>query len=69
MAHEVIFFAKYLATSHLLLLFADVKDVHADHAASHLGKAIGLTTLVRSIPYHLRRRQTFIPVDLLVKVR
>lgn len=32
---------------YLLLSVADVKDVHADHAASHLGKAQGIANILR----------------------
>ncbi|CAG8754971.1 176_t:CDS:2, partial [Racocetra fulgida] len=29
----------------------NVKDVKADHAASHIGKAIGIATILRAFPY------------------
>lgn len=32
---------------YLLLSVAGVKDVHADHAASHLGKAQGIANILR----------------------
>lgn len=32
---------------YLLLSVAGIKDVHADHAASHLGKAQGITNILR----------------------
>lgn len=34
---------------YLMLSVAGVKDVHADHAASHLGKAQGLTNILRFV--------------------
>ncbi|XP_049852743.1 NADH dehydrogenase (ubiquinone) complex I, assembly factor 6 isoform X2 [Schistocerca gregaria] len=33
-----------------------IKNIHADHAASHLGKAQGLTNMVRSVPHCAERR-------------
>lgn len=44
-----------------------VKDMNADHAASHLGKAQGLVNLIRSIPHHASQRQCMAPEDLLLK--
>jgi len=44
-----------------------VKNLEVDHAASHLGKAIGLTTFVRSIPHNAQKRRVLIPQELLVK--
>ena len=49
--------------------YADVRNVHADHAASHVGKAQGLVTLVRSIHYHARRSNVYLPRDLMIKVK
>jgi len=31
---------------------AGVKDSNADHAASHLGKAIGITAILRGTAHH-----------------
>ena len=45
-----------------------MKNLHADHAASHIGKALGLTTVLRAIPYHAQRRRVYLPVELIVKV-
>lgn len=41
-----------------------VKDTHADHVASHLGKAIGITTLLRGTKYHASAGSFYIPLDL-----
>ncbi|KAM4704689.1 NADH dehydrogenase (ubiquinone) complex I, assembly factor 6 isoform 1-T1 [Rhinophrynus dorsalis] len=49
---------------YLTLETLDVKDVHADHAASHIGKAQGIITCLRAVPYHCSRRQVFLPVDI-----
>ena len=51
-----------------VVYLSGVRDVQADHAASHLGKAEGIVTLLRSIPYHLSRRRVLIPMDILLRV-
>ena len=48
---------------------ADVRNVHADHAASHVGKAQGFVTLVRAIHYHARRNNVYLPRELMIKVK
>ena len=45
-----------------------IKNIHADHAASHIGKALGLTTVLRAIPFHAQRRRVYLPLDIVVKV-
>lgn len=45
-----------------------VKDVQADHTASHLGKAIGVVTLLRATPFHCSRGKVHIPNDVMMKV-
>ncbi|EGG16803.1 UPF0551 family protein [Cavenderia fasciculata] len=35
-----------------------------EHAASHLGKAMGLVTLIRGTPYHIRTRKLYIPTSI-----
>nr|XP_046255539.1 NADH dehydrogenase (ubiquinone) complex I, assembly factor 6 isoform X2 [Scatophagus argus] len=49
---------------YLLLECLGVKDVHADHAASHIGKAQGIVTCLRATPYHSSRRKVYLPVDV-----
>ena len=44
------------------------RDVNADHAASHLGKAEGVTTLLRAVPYHRAARRVAMPMDILMRV-
>jgi len=46
-----------------------VKDVQADHAASHLGKAIGVATLLRSTPFHGNKGKVYIPNNVIIKVK
>jgi NADH dehydrogenase [ubiquinone] 1 alpha subcomplex assembly factor 6 len=57
----------YSAVNFLILEAAGVRNVHADHAASHIGKAQGITTLIRAVPYHARRRNVYLPMDLMIK--
>jgi len=52
---------------YLLLQANGLKEVGADHAASHLGKAQGLSNLLRSVPYNSKRREVLLPLDLLAK--
>lgn len=46
---------------------AGIENVQADHAFSHLGKAQGLTNLIRSVPYYAQRRIVILPQDILAK--
>jgi len=54
---------------YLTLEAAGVRDVHADHAASHIGKAAGLAMVIRALPLHARLGQRYVPDDVLAKVR
>lgn len=49
---------------YLLLECLGVKNVHADHAASHIGKAQGIITCLRATPYHSSRRKVYLPMDI-----
>ncbi|XP_047455862.1 NADH dehydrogenase (ubiquinone) complex I, assembly factor 6 [Mugil cephalus] len=49
---------------YLLLECLGVKNVHADHAASHIGKAHGIVTCLRATPYHSSRRKVYLPMDI-----
>ncbi|CAH2988837.1 unnamed protein product [Chilo suppressalis] len=53
-------------TYYLLLKVADVKDLHADHAASHLGKAQGIANILRSIFVFNRHKMISLPMDILM---
>lgn len=35
-----------------------------DHAASHVGKAVGISLLLRGTPYQASRRKSYLPLDL-----
>ena len=49
-------------------MLSGVKDVNADHAASHVGKAEGIVTLLRAAPYHRAQRSVLIPMDIITRV-
>ena len=44
------------------------KNVTADHAASHVGKAEGMVTILRSCSHTRMRRNVFIPLDIIARV-
>ncbi|XP_051700591.2 NADH dehydrogenase (ubiquinone) complex I, assembly factor 6 isoform X2 [Oryctolagus cuniculus] len=52
------------ALLYLTLETLGIKDLHADHAASHIGKAQGIVTCLRATPYHGSRRKVFLPMDI-----
>ncbi|KAM7175146.1 NADH dehydrogenase (ubiquinone) complex I, assembly factor 6 isoform 1-T1 [Macrochelys suwanniensis] len=59
----------YADNTHSALLFLTletlgVRDIHADHAASHIGKAQGIVTCLRATPYHSKRQKVFLPMDI-----
>ncbi|XP_055910781.1 NADH dehydrogenase (ubiquinone) complex I, assembly factor 6 homolog [Eupeodes corollae] len=51
----------------LLLEISGVRNLNVDHAASHLGKAQGITNLLRAIPYTRRSEALNIPQEVLIK--
>ncbi|KAF7226748.1 transcript variant X2 [Nothobranchius furzeri] len=54
---------------YLLLECLGITNVHADHAASHLGKAQGIVTCLRATPYHSSRRKVYLPMDVCMLAR
>lgn len=52
-----------------LSLSKGIRDVNVDHAASHIGKAQGITTVLRATSYYRSKRQVLIPSDILTRVR
>ncbi|KAL7984170.1 hypothetical protein Chor_002740 [Crotalus horridus] len=54
----------YQDISELETYAESVRDIHADHAASHIGKAQGIVTCLRATPYHASRRKVFLPMDI-----
>ncbi|XP_016985321.1 NADH dehydrogenase (ubiquinone) complex I, assembly factor 6 homolog [Drosophila rhopaloa] len=51
----------------LLLEVGGVRDLQVDHAASHLGKAQGIATLLRAIPLTGRQQAVCVPLEVLVR--
>ncbi|GFO05866.1 NADP dehydrogenase (ubiquinone) complex i, assembly factor 6 [Plakobranchus ocellatus] len=54
---------------YLLLECLGIKNVQADHAASHLGKAQGIVTTIRATPFHAAKRRVYLPMDILANHR
>ncbi|CAG4944356.1 unnamed protein product [Colias eurytheme] len=54
---------------YLLLSIAGIANVHADHAASHLGKAQGITNILRSIHVSNHHKVVSLPMDVLMKYK
>ncbi|XP_065524697.1 NADH dehydrogenase (ubiquinone) complex I, assembly factor 6 isoform X2 [Lathamus discolor] len=52
------------ALLYLTLEMLGVRNVNADHAASHIGKAQGIVTCLRATPYHCTRQKVFLPMDI-----
>eukprot|EP00967_Tisochrysis_lutea_P035605 scaffold42697_cov17-Tisochrysis_lutea.AAC.1 len=52
---------------YLQLASANIQSREADHAASHLGKAVGIATLLKGTKYHGERRRSYLPVELCAK--
>lgn len=48
---------------YLQLAAAGVASKEADHAASHLGKAVGITTLLKGTAFHASNRRSYLPLD------
>ena len=46
-----------------------IKDVNADHAISHIGKMIGISTFLRSLPFHLSQKRMVLPAQITAKVK
>jgi NADH dehydrogenase [ubiquinone] 1 alpha subcomplex assembly factor 6 len=59
-------YANSTASSLLLLLMdtCGVRDSDADHAAAHLGKAIGIANLLRGTHAHSAQRRCYLPADV-----
>lgn len=54
----------YSTLLYLSLEGIDVRSVPLDHIASHVGKASGIATILRSVPYLLQKRAVILPVDV-----
>eukprot|EP00002_Diphylleia_rotans_P002450 TRINITY_DN11546_c0_g1_i2.p1 TRINITY_DN11546_c0_g1~~TRINITY_DN11546_c0_g1_i2.p1 ORF type:complete len:325 (+),score=55.76 TRINITY_DN11546_c0_g1_i2:66-1040(+) len=52
---------------YLTLQAMGVNDVNADHAASHIGKALGIISVLRSAPQQGQHRKVTFPTQLCIK--
>lgn len=53
---------------YLMLDGAGIKNVHVDHAASHLGKAQGIVNLLRSVRFQTRSKYCIpVPQEILMR--
>ena len=68
-AMEAYFEATQGSLLYLTLEALGVREAGADHAASHVARAAGIATLLRSLPVHARLGQQYLPLDILEKVR
>ena len=53
---------------YLLLEALGVRSHETDHIASHIGKAMGITTVLRGLPEQLNQRRMYLPSEILAKV-
>lgn len=62
-------YADFTCTPVLLLLLEalNIKNIDCDHVASHIGRAQGLTYLIRALPYNLKEKVVLLPRTHLVK--
>lgn len=68
--HDLETYAENTAASllYLELEALGIKDVNADHCASHIGKAIGIASVLKGVPIGLQNREFSIPSDIMGKV-
>eukprot|EP01080_Neovahlkampfia_damariscottae_P007845 gene7845-12318_t len=59
----------YSQILYILLKVLNITDHQAEHAASHIGKAMGICNLLRGTIYHARNRITYLPSDICAKYR
>uniref|UniRef100_A0A1A9ZI70 Uncharacterized protein n=1 Tax=Glossina pallidipes TaxID=7398 RepID=A0A1A9ZI70_GLOPL len=57
----------YSSLLYRLIELCGVKNLHVDHAASHLGKPQGVVALLRAVPYTKRGQTLNVPQELLIK--
>jgi len=53
--------------NYLILETLNIRETRVDHVASHLGKAQGIVTAIRAVPFHARQRRVLLPTDILIK--
>ncbi|KAF8926220.1 NADH dehydrogenase (ubiquinone) complex I, assembly factor 6 [Dissophora ornata] len=52
---------------YLQLESVGVKSLEADHAASHMAKAMGIATMLRAFPFHMQQNRMVIPAEITAK--
>ena len=57
----------YSSLYYLILESSKVQEAECLHAASHMGKGVGLTLLLKSIPEDARNEKIYLPTDLCLK--
>lgn len=57
------------ALIYLQLEAMGVSDLKADHAASHIGKCIGIAKVLKEMPANIGARKLLIPSEILAKVK
>ena len=69
--HELEAYAEQTASSllYLTLECLGIRNDTADRVAGHAGVAISFATLLRGTAYHSSRQQSYLPMDLMTKVR
>lgn len=55
------------ALYYLILQGLGSENLHADHAASHVGKAEGIIKALRGVPHNATNRRVFLPQDIMMK--
>ncbi|KAJ3012458.1 hypothetical protein HKX48_006279 [Thoreauomyces humboldtii] len=55
------------ALLYLQLEAMGVQDPQADHAASHVGKAVGIATILRGTPFNVEEKRLYLPSEVLAK--
>jgi NADH dehydrogenase [ubiquinone] 1 alpha subcomplex assembly factor 6 len=45
-----------------------IADHNADHCASHIGKAIGITNILRGVVLNMEKRELVLPSEIMAKV-
>lgn len=52
---------------YLTLESLNIRTLDGDHAASHVGRAQGIVTFIRAIPYNAQKQRVYVPLDLLAQ--
>lgn len=62
------FYMKSIAPFYFLILQTiNKKSIDIDHVVGHICKGQGLATLIRSVPYHIKRRKVYLPHKTMIK--